>query len=380
MLICLKGCYNIKIRDCDLLVKSIIVLYIGIYALNRKVNPFITITFILMYFIAIFLIEIVKKEYVKFIYMYQIIISILVAVKYIDMAALLITITIYDLLIYQYNKKYMAAILGVIPLLTISKVELIESVFLAIMIYIYLILSSTSNMKICSLEKKIEDQRKSIYGLKEKLNGEKNYRSQILYTVKLEERNRISGNLHDKIGHTISGAILQLEAVKVILSKDFAKGELYLDNVIENLRNGMDEIRMTLRNIKPVQEELSINQIKVVLDEKTKNTNYKYSISFDGELAEIGPSIWALFIDAVKEISTNSIKYAEGDFIAVNISILKGFIKMEIKDNGIGSHKIIKGMGLSNLEERVAESKGTVILDGSNGFSVIILIPINRRG
>lgn len=270
MLICLKGCYNIKIRDCDLLVKSIIVLYIGIYALNRKVNPFITITFILMYFIAIFLIEIVKKEYVKFIYMYQIIISILVAVKYIDMAALLITITIYDLLINQYNKKYMAAILGVIPLLTISKAELIESVFLAIMIYIYLILSSTSNMKICSLEKKIEDQRKSIYGLKEKLNGEKNYRSQILYTVKLEERNRISGNLHDKIGHTISGAILQLEAVKVIL--------------------------------------------------------------------------------------------------------------MEIKDNGIGSQKIIKGMGLSNLEERVAESKGTVILDGSNGFSVIILIPINRRG
>ena len=53
---------------------------------------------------------------------------------------------------------------------------------------------------------------------------------------------------------------------------------------------------------------------------------------------------------------------------------------MEIKDNGIGSQKIIKGMGLSNLEERVAESKGTVILDGSNGFSVIILIPINRRG
>jgi len=47
-----------------------------------------------------------------------------------------------------------------------------------------------------------------------------------------------------------------------------------------------------------------------------------------------------------------------------------------VKDNGIGFHKINKGMGLSGLEEKVVEKKGKFILDGGNGFSAIILLPV----
>ena len=58
------------------------------------------------------------------------------------------------------------------------------------------------------------------------------------------------------------------------------------------------------------------------------------------------------------------------------MEVLNTLLKVEIKDDGIGCIKIIKGLGLSGIEERTMNLNGKVIIDGSNGFSVIILLPI----
>lgn len=55
-------------------------------------------------------------------------------------------------------------------------------------------------------------------------------------------------------------------------------------------------------------------------------------------------------------------------------------IKAEIKDDGIGAFHIKKGLGLKGMEERVAGVGGKVVFDGSKGFSVITLLPIEEVG
>ena len=37
--------------------------------------------------------------------------------------------------------------------------------------------------------------------------------------------------------------------------------------------------------------------------------------------------------------------------------------------------EVKKGIGLSNLEEKIAEINGQLIVDGTDGFSVILIIP-----
>ena len=73
---------------------------------------------------------------------------------------------------------------------------------------------------------------------------------QILHTARLEERNEISTRLHDKIGHTISGTLLQLEATKIILDMNPKKAPSMLDICINNLREGMDDIRGNTKKYK----------------------------------------------------------------------------------------------------------------------------------
>ncbi|MBZ9688965.1 histidine kinase dimerization/phosphoacceptor domain-containing protein [Clostridium estertheticum] len=67
----------------------------------------------------------------------------------------------------------------------------------------------------------------------------------------LEERNKIAQEIHDNIGHTLSGGIMQLEGAKLLLDIDLPKSKSMVQSTINVLREGMDNIRITLKNIKP---------------------------------------------------------------------------------------------------------------------------------
>lgn len=51
---------------------------------------------------------------------------------------------------------------------------------------------------------------------------------------------------------------------------------------------------------------------------------------------------------------------------------------MEARDNGKGETVVKKGMGLAGMEERTGAAGGKLIIDGSDGFSVITLLPVEN--
>jgi signal transduction histidine kinase len=59
------------------------------------------------------------------------------------------------------------------------------------------------------------------------------------------------------------------------------------------------------------------------------------------------------------------------------MKVLNKLIRVEVKDNGSGADKIKKGLGIIGMEERAASIHGKVIIDGTNGFSVTTLLPID---
>ena len=69
-------------------------------------------------------------------------------------------------------------------------------------------------------------------------------------------------------------------------------------------------------------------------------------------------------------------KYSKATKVTINIVILNKVIKLEVKDDGVGCSTIIKGLGISGMDERVGNEGGKLIVDGSQGFSVISIIPL----
>lgn len=221
-----------------------------------------------------------------------------------------------------------------------------------------------------------DDLKNRNYSLYEKLDKDENYENQIRYTSELEVKNKIAQEIHDKIGHTIAGSIMQLEASRIIMKKDEKKAEAMIENVITVLRQGMENIRATLANLKPASEQLGLNRLKLLLEEFSSNSNIKSRIIYSDEMDKINYLAWKIIIDSVKETLTNVIKYSKADMVNVNIKVLNKLIRIEIKDNGQGSSNIKKGLGINGIEERCEAYGGKVILDGNGGFSVILLLPI----
>ena len=79
------------------------------------------------------------------------------------------------------------------------------------------------------------------------LRENKEFIRQSEYTYKLEERNRLSQEIHDKIGHSMTGALIQLEAAKRVLDIDKEKASELLQNAINISKDGIENIRLTLK-------------------------------------------------------------------------------------------------------------------------------------
>ncbi|MBW9149617.1 two-component sensor histidine kinase [Clostridium sp. CM028] len=238
----------------------------------------------------------------------------------------------------------------------------------------YFILIIENKMK--KLTIKNDELKEKNYRLLMSLNNQMEYKNQIIYTSQLQERNNIAQEIHDKLGHSISGSLMQLEAAKLIMDKDSNQSKAIIQTTINVLRDGMDSIRYTLKNIKPEAEQLGINKIKLLVDEFNNKTKINANLYYSNNLDRISYIEWKVICDNIKETFTNIIKYSEAKNVKVNVEVLNTLLKVEIKDDGIGCIIIKKDLGLSGIEERTMNLNGKVILDGSSGFSVIILLPI----
>ena len=241
------------------------------------------------------------------------------------------------------------------------------------------ILAKKAFTRIDALAHEIDILREKNDVLYKKIDIGADYENQLRYLSQMEERNSLAQKIHDKVGHAIAGSLIQLEAAAVIIESDRPKAEEIVRNVINVLKDGMKSIRSTLRNIKPAAEQLGINRLKVLLDEFSLNSSIKASLSYSGMMSVISHLQWKIITENVKEALTNTLKYSSATAVKVNLEVLNKLVRVEIKDNGAGAFSIKKGLGLRGIEERTENAGGKVIIDGSKGFSIIMLLPISNE-
>lgn len=221
-----------------------------------------------------------------------------------------------------------------------------------------------------------ENMRADLQRLNRALNDNREFAEQLEYAVKLEERNRLSQRIHDEIGHSMAGALIQMEAAKRLLAVNTDKAGELLGNAITISKEGLEQIRLTLKSSKPKPEELGFHRLRLLIDELSAKQDIKATLTHEGELDVITPIQWKVIQDNATEAVTNTIKYAAADTVNIHVQVLNRFVKAVVADNGKGVKKITKGLGILGMEERAAAIGGTIIADGSNGFSVITLLPI----
>ncbi|PHV70019.1 hypothetical protein CS063_12805 [Sporanaerobium hydrogeniformans] len=228
--------------------------------------------------------------------------------------------------------------------------------------------------KVQEAKKVNEEIREKLYCLQQKLIIANEEAGHIREVTKVQERNILAQKLHDKLGHVLSANIMQLEAVKLVWMKEPNKGKELLESSIHNLRMGMDDIRLTLRSIKPEQAELGLSHIKKLLEELKYTQKIKTSLEFAGDMGGISPKVWYVIGQNLQEAITNLIKYSKADSFKVKIEVHSQIIRIQFKDNGRNIMHYKKGMGLIGMEERLQALHGKLIINTEDGFEIIMII------
>lgn len=366
--------------DYLLLLRVFIIIYCIYDYIEEKVFSTNIVILLLIYIITSVLYFVLIKHKNSMIIPIISIIVILYSSTYINnLFIVLLPCSVYDIIkaINQSKIIFSVASLVILIIMNIN----IQPIYIFIILLLVMLDSIFTKhfTRIDNILKENDLLREKNYNYTKEIDDLKSYEKQVLYTTQLEERNSLSQKMHDKIGHTIAASLMQLEAAKFIMNSDKEKAEAMIDNSIRVLRDGMDDIRITLRRIKPPTEQLGINRVKMVLEDCTKGTELKYTLIYTGDLNKIKYSHWAIIIESIKESLTNTIKYSNASNVEVAIDVLNKVIRVFVKDNGLGIVNVKKGLGLSGIEQRCVDAGGNALFDGSDGFAVTLLLPILKE-
>ena len=217
--------------------------------------------------------------------------------------------------------------------------------------------------------------------LSEMNNQLKDYAAMQKQMGEIEERNRIAREIHDTLGHTMTGLSAGIDACIALIdySVDETKKQL---NIISGVaRQGLKDVRRSMKKLRPdtLERESLESAIEKLITEMMSTS--KVSIEFQSFL----PSL--VFEDdeedtiyrIVQEGITNAIRHGHASRIFINFKKVDIWLVIRIRDNGIGCKDIHKGFGLTHMKERVYMLHGTVTYSSNNGFQGVAKLPIRWR-
>lgn len=361
-----------------ILCKLILLVYLALNYIHFSVTNIAWVVFSFLLYLCINVaLYIVKKEIFIKIILSLSIMQILTSFYGVQpLFILLLPFSICELSSFYIHKKIILLVIVFLPVLWIDASIAYPYGLTATFSLIIFTMGVQLTSQVEKQEGQLDKLRKDRQKLSRSLNENNEYIRQSEYTFKLEERNRLSQVFHDKIGHSMTGALIQMEAAKRLLDIDKEKATELLQNAINISKEGIENIRITLKNLKPPTEQLGINRLKLFIDEFAAKNSIQTAFLYQGNIEIITPIQWKIIQENLTEALTNALKYSKATRISIDIHVLNTMIRIVVKDNGKGVKKITKGLGIIGMEERTAAINGTIIVDGMDGFSVTMLLPV----
>ncbi|MDY4471170.1 MAG: histidine kinase [Collinsella sp.] len=195
----------------------------------------------------------------------------------------------------------------------------------------------------------------------------------------LAERARIAREIHDNVGHQLTRASLQTEALRVVhanepgIAADFADVKRTVDEALQLVRSSVHALNDNAAN-------LSV-QLERIVEGARSDGGPQIELEV---LAEHAPANVAnCFAAVLREALSNTMRHACAQTVTVRCMEHPSFYQLIVTDDGAGgvqasSRGTAEGMGLGSMRERVEALGGTFTAGpraGAGGWRVFATVP-----
>jgi Signal transduction histidine kinase len=192
-----------------------------------------------------------------------------------------------------------------------------------------------------------------------------------------DERNRLSAELHDTIGYTLTNLEMILEAGADLVDADREKLKDLLETGLSQVRASMIETRRALYLIRSQEDRLLfLNAVQELASVFGKTTGMEVSIDYGAFPRACGEEIESALYHFIQEGLVNAFSHGRAKRVKVYLGVDPENLRVSIIDDGIGAQEIVEGIGILGMRERFGRLGGTISIElPVDGFKITATVP-----
>ncbi len=201
-----------------------------------------------------------------------------------------------------------------------------------------------------------------------------------------KERHRISRELHDDVGQSLTAVSLTLKGVQFNGTAEFASDRHKLDEARRHLQTTMETIHNFARELRPsVLDELGlIPALRSALRGTAGLAGLRVTLRADPLAEKLGGEEKLVLFRVAQECLNNVVKHAQASHVRMTLAKANGGILLRVADNGKSfqpdQRDSVKGqrLGILGMKERVRLVNGTFQIQGrpGKGTTVQVKVPL----
>lgn len=205
---------------------------------------------------------------------------------------------------------------------------------------------------------------------------------QIQRLAVVDERERISQDLHDSIIQSLYGISLSLEDLPEVIAEDPAEGAARADRAIDSIHGTIRDIRNFIFGLQP--ELLGgadlPSGIRSMAAEFQANTLIDLVLQLPDELPDMPGEHAAHILAITREALSNVGRHSGATRVHVELAPTEAALRLTIRDNGHGFDPAQElgstHHGLANLRSRAEGAGGTLTLNSEPGLGTLLVVEI----
>jgi len=197
------------------------------------------------------------------------------------------------------------------------------------------------------------------------------YSTEIEKMTLLEERNRMSMELHDTLGHSFISLILSLDASIALMDSKPAEAKDRLIRLRTLAEKNLDEMRNIVHEMGEEEESSLIRQVESLVVRFREHTSTALTLSLPETDRSIRFEVRQAVLRVIQESFTNALKHGKASQLHLELRFSESNLQLSVRNNGKPIDKLHYGFGLTTMNDRVERLGGSLHLTSGEGTPAI---------
>ena len=277
----------------------------------------------------------------------------------------------------QYLAFYSLNVRAVLQFVTES-LSALEMILFILYMVLFISQQTSEKQEVLQLNEKLAVANEKLSEANEQLRI---YAEESAHTAQVQERNRLAREIHDTLGHVLTGITAGADACIQMMddSPEMARHQMQL--IADTARNGMNDVRRSVKALRPdsLENQSLSGALNKMCTSMAESSGAAIRLEENLEGLTLSQDEEDAVYRTVQEGITNAIRHGHATRVHVVCHTEANVLTVVVTDNGIGCKSVTPGFGLQHMQERMSMLGGSFRYESTDGFRIEVKIPLRKK-